>query len=77
MLTVFSSKHNYYARASAPDNLETALHFALDEFDVETPLMDFVFADTFDHLVNDHDTVIYLTDKSRICDWRVATRIYR
>ncbi len=66
MLTVFSTKHNYYARTSAPENLETALHFALDEFDVETPLMDFVFADTLDHLVNDQDTVIYLTDKSRI-----------
>jgi len=66
MLTVFSSKHNFYARTSVPDNLETALHFALDEIDVETPLMDFVFADSLSHLVKDHDTVIYLTDKSRI-----------
>ncbi len=39
--------------------------------------MNFVFADTLDHLVNDHDTVTYLTDKSRIRDWRMATRIYR
>jgi hypothetical protein len=66
ILTVFSSKHNFYAQESVPGNLETALHFALDEFDVETPMMDFIFADTLDHLVNDHDTVIYLTDKSRI-----------
>jgi hypothetical protein len=42
------------------------LHFALDEFDVETPLMDFVFADALNHLMDDQDTLIYLTDKSRI-----------
>jgi len=66
MLTVFSCKHNYYARTKAPENLEAALHFALDEFDVETPLMDFVFADALSHLLDDQDTVIYLTDKSRI-----------
>ena len=66
LLTVFSSGQNFYAQESAPEDLETALHFALNEFEVETPMMDFVFADTLDHLVNDHDTVIYLTGKSRI-----------
>jgi hypothetical protein len=66
MLTVSGTKHNYYARTKAPEDLETALHFALDQFDVETPLMDFVFADAFSHLLEDQDTIIYLTDKSRI-----------
>ena len=65
-LTVFSSKHNYHARANVPEDLEAALLFALDEFDVDTPLMDFIFADSLSHLLEDEDTLIYLTDKSRI-----------
>jgi len=38
------------------------LEFALEELDVETPLMDFVFSDAFAHFLGDDDTMVYLTD---------------
>jgi hypothetical protein len=66
VLTVFSNKHNYYARAKVPEDLEEALLFALEEFEVETPLLDFLILNSLEHLMSDDESIIYLTDKSPI-----------
>lgn len=66
VLTVFSNKHNYYARARVPEDLEQALLFALEEFEVETPLLDFLILNSLEHLVSDDESIIYVTDKSPI-----------
>lgn len=65
-LTVFGTEKNFYARAKVPENVQDAMQFALNEFDLETPLADFFFADSMLALMSDQDTILYLTDKSRV-----------
>lgn len=66
LLTVFDSGAGYYAQANIPERIDAALDFALDELDIDAPLMDLVRADVFNHLVKATDSVLYLTDKSRV-----------
>ena len=66
VLTLYSNKHNFYSRAEVPEDLEVALLFALEEFDVETPLLDFLILSSLDSLVSNDESVRYLTDKSPI-----------
>jgi hypothetical protein len=65
-LTVFDSEHNYYARTKVPEDIEQAMQFALEEFEIETPLMDLILSDVSIHLLTGQETITYLTDKSRI-----------
>jgi len=65
-LTVFGTEKNFYAQAKVPENVHDAMQFALDEFDLETPLADFFFADSALALLSDQDMILYLTDKSRV-----------
>lgn len=66
MLTVFSSAANLYAQASIPKNINAAMEFALEELGVEAPLMDMIYHDASTHLIGSDETILYLTDKSRI-----------
>ncbi len=65
-LTIFNTENNFYARAEVPEDIENAMQYALDELDLETPLSEFLFADSAIGLISDQDTVLYLSDKSRI-----------
>jgi hypothetical protein len=65
-LTVFDSEKGFYAQASIPSGVDAALEYALEVLDVEAPLMDFIIKDKITHLIGDQETVIYLTDKSRV-----------
>ena len=65
-LTVFDTEHNYYARTNVPEDIEEAMQFALEEFEMETPLMDLILSDVSVHLLTGQETITYLTDKSRI-----------
>ena len=65
-LTIFNSENNFYARAEVPEDIENAMQYALDELDLETPLSELLFADSAIGLISDQDTVLYLSDKSRI-----------
>jgi len=65
-LTVFGSKTNYYAQASIPKDIEAALDFALEELELEAPLMDLIHRNASTHLIGSQDTILYLTDKTRI-----------
>jgi hypothetical protein len=65
-LTVFNSGKGYYAQASIPKEIEAAIEFALEELEVEAPLMDLIHQDASAHLIGSQETILYLTDKSRI-----------
>ena len=65
-LTVFDSEHKYYARTDVPEDIEEAMQFALEEFEIETPLIDLILSDVSVHLLTGQETITYLTDKSRI-----------
>ena len=66
LLTVYNSENKFYAQANVPKDIDAAMGFALEEFDVEAPMMDLLYSDASTHLVDSDVTVIYLTDKSRI-----------
>ena len=66
MLTVYGTEMNYYAQASIPKNIDAAMAFALEELDVEAPLMDLIYQDASAHLIGSQETILYLTDKARI-----------
>ena len=42
LLTVFDTEHDLYAQAEIPNEIDAALEFALEEQDVEAPLMELV-----------------------------------
>ena len=66
MLTVFSSTKNLFAQASIPKEIDAAIEFALEELGVEAPLMDMIYHDASAHLIGSDETILYLTDKSRV-----------
>ena len=66
VLTVFDSQRGFYAQANVPSGVDAALEFALEELDIEAPLMDFIVRDKLARLISSQETVIYLTDKARV-----------
>lgn len=76
-LTLFNSEEGYYAHAETPEGVEQAVNFAFDELEIDLPLMDLIRKDTFSHLVDTNDSVLFLTDQARVkgvpCD-QVAIR---
>ena len=66
VLTVFNKERGYYAQAPIPEDIETALEFALDELDIDAPMMDLIMADVSVNLIGSQEPVLYLTDKARV-----------
>ena len=66
MLTIINSQNGLYAQAGVPHEVDAALEYALEELDLEAPLMDFILADGSVSLIGPQETVIYLTDKARV-----------
>jgi hypothetical protein len=66
LVTVFSSEKMFYGQAEIPKEIEAAADFALEELDIEAPLMDLIYRDLTSHVMDSQDTIRYLTDKSRI-----------
>ncbi|MEH6587058.1 MAG: DUF2092 domain-containing protein [Halioglobus sp.] len=65
-LTVFGSEKNFYGQANIPQEIEAAADFALEELDLEAPLMDLIYRDVSAQLLHSDDSIIYLSDKSRV-----------
>jgi hypothetical protein len=66
LLTVFNSESKLYAQAEIPKDIDAAMEFALEELDIEAPLMDMIYRDVSAHLIGSDETILYLTDKSRV-----------
>lgn len=60
LLTVYSTKDNFYAQRKIPKGVESMLDFAVNEADIEAPLLDFVSANVADDFLQDADEVRYL-----------------
>ncbi|MEP4146112.1 MAG: DUF2092 domain-containing protein [Halioglobus sp.] len=65
-LTVYSSENSFYGQANIPKEIEAAADFAIEELDLEAPLMDLIYRDLSTQLAKSDDSVIYLADKSRV-----------
>lgn len=66
LLTVYSSASMLYAQADIPEEIDAAMEFALVELDVEAPVMDLIYKDAAARLLGSNETILYLTDKSRV-----------
>lgn len=60
LLTVYNTKDNFYAQRKIPKGVESMLDFAVNEADIEVPLLDFVSANVADDFLQDADEVRYL-----------------
>jgi hypothetical protein len=67
LLSVYSTNDNFYAQTNIPNDVESMLDFAVNEVDIEAPLLDFVSANIADGFLRDADEVRYL-DTSLIRD---------
>lgn len=65
-LTVFNSANNFYAQANIPREIDAALEFALEEMEIEAPLLDMIYKDVTERLITSNETILYLQDKARI-----------
>ena len=65
-LTVFNRERGFYAQADIPKEIDAALQFALEELEVEAPLMDLIHRDVSAHLLGSKEPILYLTDQARI-----------
>jgi hypothetical protein len=66
LLTVFNSANKLYAQATIPNEIDAAMQFALEELDIEAPMMDLLYKDASTQLIGSDETILYLTDKSRV-----------
>jgi len=60
LLSVYSSSENFYAQTKISEDVESVLDYAINEIDIEVPLLDFVSADIADDFLQDADEVRYL-----------------
>jgi hypothetical protein len=60
-LTIYSGEKKFYTHAQVPEPLDAGLLFALEELDVETPLLDLLIVNALDKLVTAGMEVVYVT----------------
>ena len=65
-LTVYSGEQKFFTHAKVPEPLDDGLIFALEELDVETPLLDLLVLHSLDKLITPGVEVVYVTDDSTI-----------
>lgn len=60
VLTVYSQTHNFYAQTDAPEDVDAAASFAVNEIGIDAPMLDFVSSDVAGNFLRDAETVEYL-----------------
>ncbi len=60
VLTVYSQTHNFYAQTDAPEDVDAAASFAVNEIGIDAPMLDFVSSDVAGNFLTDAETVEYL-----------------
>ena len=65
-LTVYTGEQKFFTHAKVPEPLDNGLIFALEELDVETPLLDLLVLHSLDKLITPGVEVVYVTGDSTI-----------
>lgn len=60
LLSVYSKTEKFYAQRKVPKDLQAMLDFAVNEMDIDVPLLDFISATIADDLLKDAAAVRYL-----------------
>ena len=58
--TVYSQTNNFYAQTDLPAGIDTAANFAVNELGIDVPMLDFVYSNIANHLLEDAQSVEYL-----------------
>ena len=66
MLTFFNSANMLYAQADIPEEIDAAMEFAMEELEIEAPLMDLIYQDAGARLLSSDATILYLVDNARV-----------
>jgi hypothetical protein len=66
MLSFFNSANMLYAQADIPEEIDAAMEFAMEELEIEAPLMDLIYKDAGSRLITSEVTILYLVDKARV-----------
>jgi len=59
VFTVYNSTNNFYAQRDAPEGVDAAARFAVNELGIDAPVLDFVSNDVASHLLEDAQSVDY------------------
>lgn len=59
-LTIYRDDYNYYGQVEAVGTIEEAMEFALDEYDIEAPLLDFIYENVSKHILDEVQSTAYL-----------------
>jgi len=60
VLTVNTQPQNYYAQTEVPDQIELAVEFAMDNLDIDAPLLDLLTSDPAQMFSSDAESIEYL-----------------
>jgi len=66
IVTVSGSEQNYYARTKLPESMQDSVKFAMEELEVEAPLLELFYLDVFNHLIESQDEIHYLTGNALV-----------
>lgn len=58
-LTLFSETDNFYGQTEVPEDIESAMYVAVNELNIDAPLLDFIAADVNGELVADAEQIDY------------------
>jgi hypothetical protein len=59
VFTVYSKTENFYAQRDLPEGVDAAVNFAVNELGIDAPMLDLIFNDVADHLLEDAESVDY------------------
>lgn len=60
VITVYNEARNFYAQHEAPEGVNAAVSFAVNELNIEAPVLDFISNDVGKLLTEDAESVTYL-----------------
>lgn len=59
VFTVYSKDNNFYAQRDVPNGISAAADFAVNELGIDTPLLEFVFSNVAEFMLEDAESVDY------------------
>ena len=57
VFTVYSQAENFYAQRDMPEGIDAAVDFAVNELDIDAPMLDFISNDVADHFLTDAESL--------------------
>jgi hypothetical protein len=59
VFTIYNNTNNFYAQRDLPEGVDAAVNFAVNELDIDTPMLDFISNDVAANFLEDAESVDY------------------